>query len=78
MPTYKPRHFAQALNSVLTQTYPALELLICEDNANGAIEAVLASNSLPATSQHWLLRYINFRHGVLELGWRHTTLTNCR
>ncbi|CAD0334283.1 glycosyltransferase [Xanthomonas hortorum] len=43
MPTYKPRHFAQALDSVLAQTYTALELVICDDNADGAIEAVLAS-----------------------------------
>ncbi|UXA51024.1 glycosyltransferase [Xanthomonas prunicola] len=43
MPTYKPRYFAQALDSVLAQTYPALELVICDDNADGAIEAVLAS-----------------------------------
>ncbi|NIK00705.1 GT2 family glycosyltransferase/glycosyltransferase involved in cell wall biosynthesis [Xanthomonas arboricola] len=43
MPTYKPRYFAQALDSVLTQTYPALELVICDDNADGAIEAALAS-----------------------------------
>ncbi|WP_258072099.1 glycosyltransferase [Xanthomonas arboricola] len=43
MPTYKPRYFAQALDSVLAQTYPALELVICDDNAEGAIEAVLAS-----------------------------------
>ncbi|MCC8471076.1 glycosyltransferase [Xanthomonas phaseoli] len=44
MPTYKPRYFAQALDSVLAQTYPALELVICDDNADGAIEAALASS----------------------------------
>ncbi|NHF66896.1 glycosyltransferase [Xanthomonas hortorum] len=43
MPTYKPRYFAQALDSVLAQTYTALELVICDDNTDGAIEAVLAS-----------------------------------
>lgn len=43
MPTYKPRYFAQALDSVLAQTYTALELVICDDNADGAIEAMLAS-----------------------------------
>ncbi|WP_031339897.1 glycosyltransferase family 2 protein, partial [Xanthomonas maliensis] len=42
MPTYKPRYFAQALDSVLAQTYSALELVICDDNADGAIEALLA------------------------------------
>ncbi|MBB4132157.1 glycosyltransferase involved in cell wall biosynthesis [Xanthomonas campestris] len=43
MPTYKSRYFAQALDSVLAQTYTALELVICDDNTDGAIEAVLAS-----------------------------------
>ncbi|WP_279626978.1 glycosyltransferase [Xanthomonas melonis] len=43
MPTYKAAYFAQALESVLGQTYPALELVICDDNGDGAIEAVLAS-----------------------------------
>ncbi|WP_372353903.1 glycosyltransferase [Xanthomonas axonopodis pv. maculifoliigardeniae] len=42
MPTYKSRYFAQALESALAQTYPALELVICDDNADGAIEALLA------------------------------------
>lgn len=41
MPTYKPRYFAQALDSVLAQTYPALELVICDDNGDGAIESIL-------------------------------------
>lgn len=43
MPTYKLRYFAQALESVLAQTYPALELVICDDDADGDIEVALAS-----------------------------------
>ncbi|MCC4614024.1 glycosyltransferase [Xanthomonas campestris pv. esculenti] len=42
MPAYKPRYFAQALDSVLAQTYPALELVICDDNGDGTIESILA------------------------------------
>lgn len=48
MPDYKPRHFSQALDSVLAQTYTALELLICDYNADGTIKAVLASKLLAA------------------------------
>ncbi|VXB91444.1 O-antigen biosynthesis protein [Pseudomonas sp. 8AS] len=35
MPVYKFRYFEQALDSVLGQTYPALELIICDDSAGG-------------------------------------------
>ncbi len=42
MPTYKASYFAQALESALTQTYTALELVICDDDADGAIEALLS------------------------------------
>ncbi|USJ00567.1 hypothetical protein MUG10_22175 [Xanthomonas prunicola] len=48
MPPYKPRYFAQALDSVLAQTYAALQLVICDADAHGAIEAMLASKLLVA------------------------------
>lgn len=41
MPTYKFRYFERTLDSVLGQTYPALELVICDDNADGEIAAVV-------------------------------------
>jgi O-antigen biosynthesis protein len=41
MPAYKFRYFERALDSVLAQTYPALELLICDDNPDGTIAAVV-------------------------------------
>ncbi|MFA0923740.1 glycosyltransferase family 2 protein [Xanthomonas fragariae] len=62
MPTYKPRYFAQALDSVLAQTYTALELVICDDNANGAIEAVLASRLADAPFP------IRYHHNTSRLG----------
>ncbi|QOY21722.1 hypothetical protein FYK61_10055 [Xanthomonas citri] len=48
MPTYKPRYFAQVLESMVTQTYAVLQLVICDADANGAIEAVVASKLLVA------------------------------
>ena len=65
MPTCKPRHFAQALDSVLAQTYTALELVICDDNANGAIEAVLASRLADAP---FPIRYHRNASRLGELG----------
>ncbi|NIJ79037.1 GT2 family glycosyltransferase/glycosyltransferase involved in cell wall biosynthesis [Xanthomonas arboricola] len=41
MPAYKSRYFERTLDSVLAQTYPALELVICDDNEDGAIAALL-------------------------------------
>lgn len=48
IPTYKPRYVAQALDSVLAQTYAALELVICDDNTDGAIESILAPRLVSA------------------------------
>ncbi|WP_155522063.1 glycosyltransferase family 2 protein, partial [Xanthomonas translucens] len=41
MPAYKLRYFEKALDSVLAQTYPALELVICDDNPTQAIAEVV-------------------------------------
>ncbi len=65
MPTYKPRFFGQALDSVLAQTYPALELVICDDNGDGAIEALLASRLADAPSP---IRYHRNPTRLGELG----------
>ncbi|MEA9606972.1 glycosyltransferase [Xanthomonas campestris pv. plantaginis] len=48
MPTYKLRFFERALDSVLAQTHTALELVICDDNADGTIEAAVAARSADA------------------------------
>ncbi|UYB54404.1 glycosyltransferase [Xanthomonas sp. AM6] len=41
MPAYKFRYFERALDSVLGQTYAALELVICDDNPDGTIAAAV-------------------------------------
>ncbi|RXR02787.1 glycosyltransferase [Pseudoxanthomonas composti] len=43
MPVYKARYFGEALDSVLAQTYPSLELLICDDSDDGRIQAIIES-----------------------------------
>ncbi|KTF35635.1 glycosyltransferase family 2 protein, partial [Xanthomonas vesicatoria] len=65
MPTFKPRYFAQALDSVLAQTYPALELVICDDNGDGAIESLLA---LRLASAPFPIRYSRNATRLGELG----------
>ncbi|HBO7420927.1 MULTISPECIES: glycosyltransferase [Pseudomonas aeruginosa group] len=41
MPTYKFEYFEEALDSVLGQTYPELELIICDDSEDGRIAALV-------------------------------------
>jgi glycosyltransferase involved in cell wall biosynthesis len=41
MPAYKFCYFERTLDSVLGQTYPALELVICDDNPDGEIAATV-------------------------------------
>ncbi|WP_267110229.1 glycosyltransferase [Xanthomonas sacchari] len=48
MPAYKLRYFEQALDSVLAQTYPALELVICDDNPTEAIAEVVERRAATA------------------------------
>ncbi|MBN0077682.1 glycosyltransferase, partial [Pseudomonas aeruginosa] len=41
MPTYKLEYFEDALDSVLGQTYPALELIICDDSSDERIATLV-------------------------------------
>lgn len=40
---YKPRYLRQALESASRQTYPNIEILVCDDSAQGEIEALVLS-----------------------------------
>ncbi|GGI20992.1 glycosyltransferase [Oxalicibacterium faecigallinarum] len=64
IPAYKFQYMEQALDSVLNQTYPSLELVICDDSADGRIAELVekkrASTSLP-------ILYIKNRHQIGEL-----------
>ncbi len=65
MPTYKPAYFTQALDSLLAQTYAALELVICDDNGDGAIAALLELRLADAT---FPIRYHRNPSRLGELG----------
>ncbi len=43
MPSYKATYLEQALDSLLAQTYPALETVICDDNADGGVSRIVES-----------------------------------
>ena len=40
MPAYNPRHFEQALKSALSQDYPRLEILVCDDSGRDDIASI--------------------------------------
>ncbi len=48
MPAYKARYFEKTLDSVLAQTYPSLELVICDDNPDGMIQAIVERRRIDA------------------------------
>ncbi|WP_374013908.1 glycosyltransferase [Pseudoxanthomonas koreensis] len=41
MPAYKARYLARTLQGVAMQTYRPLELVVCDDSSDGAVEAVV-------------------------------------
>ncbi|MCB5190876.1 glycosyltransferase [Methylobacillus arboreus] len=54
MPAYKHQYLAQTLDRVLDQTYPMLELIICDDSDNGRIAELVAQKK---DSTNVLIRY---------------------
>lgn len=47
IPAYNPRFFDQSLRSALAQSYPNLEILICDDCRDGGIRVVVEQNEDP-------------------------------
>ncbi|PPT90695.1 O-antigen biosynthesis protein [Xanthomonas theicola] len=65
MPAYKFRYFERTLDSVLGQTYPALELVICDDNPDGTIAAAVERKRVDA---RFPIRYQRNPSRLGELG----------
>ena len=53
IPAWNPRYFPIALDSALAQTYRHVEIVVCDDSADGAIEAAVA-----ARAGHGPIRYL--------------------
>jgi hypothetical protein len=53
IPAWNPRYFPIALDSALAQTYRHVEIVVCDDSADGAIEAAVA-----ARAAHAPIRYL--------------------
>lgn len=47
IPAYNPKYFAAALDSALAQTYPAIEIVICDDCPDDRIERHVAALAAP-------------------------------
>jgi len=45
IPAYNPRYFPIALDSALAQTYRNVEIVVCDDSADGAVEAAVAART---------------------------------
>ena len=45
MPSCNPRYFAEALDSAIAQSYAHIEIVICDDCENDAIEKIVESRS---------------------------------
>jgi glycosyltransferase involved in cell wall biosynthesis len=45
IPAYNPRYFEEALTSVLNQTYPRLEIIVCDDSADEKIKGMVIESS---------------------------------
>lgn len=67
VPAYNERFFGEALASALAQTYATTEIVVCDDSAGGAIEAVVRSAGDGR---------IRYRRNATRLGF-HGNFTQC-
>lgn len=65
IPAYKPRFFERALRSALEQTWPALEVVVCDDSNGPQIEAMVQAASGAARCP---VRYLRNSPRLGELG----------
>ncbi|WP_039445791.1 glycosyltransferase family 2 protein, partial [Xanthomonas vasicola] len=65
MPAYKLRYLDEALTSVVLQSYPRLELIVCDDSANASIEQCVARHALECP---FPIRYFRNPARLGELG----------
>lgn len=65
LPAYKLRYLDEALTSVVLQSYPKLELIVCDDSADALIEQCVARHSLECP---FPIRYFRNPARLGELG----------
>jgi hypothetical protein len=52
IPSSNPRYFLECLDSAIAQTYPKIEIIICDDSEGDAIPAMVASRAAQAAIQY--------------------------
>jgi glycosyltransferase involved in cell wall biosynthesis len=52
IPSSNPRYFLECLDSAIAQTYPNIEIIICDDSEGEAIPAMVASRAAQAAIQY--------------------------
>lgn len=52
IPSANPRYFLECLDSAIAQTYPSVEIIVCDDSEGEAIPAMVASRAAQAAIQY--------------------------
>lgn len=59
IPAFKPEHFAACLDSALAQTYPRLQILVCDDSGNDTLRQIAENRPQQGRSFEWVSNPVN-------------------
>lgn len=59
IPAFKPEHFVACLNSALAQTYPRLQILVCDDSGGDVLGDIAAAYASSDRAIDWVSNAVN-------------------